>query len=523
MSFFSSKEPTVQLIGAIAQPYDLAIATARTCYSSKGIITPEEVSKDDKAKILRDKIAESTRGAGHLTTRQHAHFVFALDGVSRSFIWSFLHSHPFYNSEQVSQRYVKVKEGAFTIPSLPSFEKFLFEKTLRSQMDAYKQLIELVMPRVTEEYYQIFPSRKKEAKETDRWFKVIQKKAYEVARYVLPIATQAYLYHTISSLSLLRYHKMAESWDTPSEQKFVINRMIEEVLKMDPEFEKELEKPISIEEQIETPWILRNQNNFSQAKAFCEEFDKRLQGKVSLLINYSSSAEKTLAQAVRSVLGKTMIQLADSDAIDLVLNPKKNPSLGDTLNTSTLSKLTRALFHVHFTFQKKMSHTGDSQDQRHRMTPASRPLLALHYFGEPDIIYPKVIKEVSLAEKLFNEATEETVNSVNELLKRGVSFEKAHYLLPNSWGIRFEESGDLLNWHHKWKLRTCYNAQEEIFYASVAELSQVEALFHDIGKHIKAPCYIRKQAQIKPHCPEGDRYCGVDVWNKTIEQYDRLI
>ena len=39
---------------------------------------------------------------------QHATFVFVLDNVSRLAIWSFFHAHPFYNSEQVSQRYREV-------------------------------------------------------------------------------------------------------------------------------------------------------------------------------------------------------------------------------------------------------------------------------------------------------------------------------------------------------------------------------------------------------------------------------
>ena len=61
------------------------------------------------ATALRDRIARSIFEAGHHTTLQHAHFQFALSGVSRQFLWTFLHSHPFYNSEQVSQRYVEVK------------------------------------------------------------------------------------------------------------------------------------------------------------------------------------------------------------------------------------------------------------------------------------------------------------------------------------------------------------------------------------------------------------------------------
>jgi len=45
------------------------------------------------------------------------------------------------------------------------------------------------------------------------------------------------------------------------------------------------------------------------------------------------------------------------------------------LVVTTLGKLPRALSHAHYTFRKRLSHTADSQDQRHRMVPGSRPLL----------------------------------------------------------------------------------------------------------------------------------------------------
>lgn len=520
--FFQSQLPKIKLVGAIQDPYDLSVATARTCYSSKGIITVDEVSKDEKSRVLRDRISDSTREAGHLTTRQHAHFVFSMDHVSRSFLWSFLHSHPFYNSEQVSQRYVKVKPGNFTIPTLSTPKnQSVFQETLELQMKAYENLIELVLPTVKAAYFKVFKSRKEEK----RWMSVIHKKAYEVARYILPISTQAYLYHTVSALTLMRYYKMAKIWDTPSEQLYVVQKMIDEVVKIDPDFQKELSKPFDLDSVPEYQWALpaMQGQNFSQAKAFVQEFDEALNGKVSKLVDQSENAEATLAQAVRNLFSKTKAEMTDEAAIDLVLHPKQNPMLGDTFNVSTLSKLTRALFHVHFSFQKKISHTADSQDQRHRMTPGSRPILALHYFGEPDVIYPKVLLEVPKAKALFEDVLSQTVQNVNTLLKAGEGFEKAHYLLPNAWAIRFIESGDLLNWHHKWKLRTCYNAQEEIFYASVAELLEVEKKFPLIARHIKAPCYIRSEAKLKPYCPEGDHFCGVPVWKLNLSQYDRMI
>ena len=39
--------PVVTLSGVIEHPYDLAVATARTCYSAKGIIKVADVSKTE--------------------------------------------------------------------------------------------------------------------------------------------------------------------------------------------------------------------------------------------------------------------------------------------------------------------------------------------------------------------------------------------------------------------------------------------------------------------------------------------
>src|SRR5664280_3910193 len=61
------------------------------------------------------------------------------------------------------------------------------------------------------------------------------------------------------------------------------------------------------------------------------------------------------------------------------------------LNLSTLSKLGRCLHHAHYTFAKKLSHAADSQDQRHRMTPAARPLLAAVVDDEPDVVVPRLV------------------------------------------------------------------------------------------------------------------------------------
>ncbi|MFN7134728.1 MAG: FAD-dependent thymidylate synthase, partial [Myxococcales bacterium] len=199
---FASAAPEVRLVNAFTRPLDNAIATARTCYSSR-IITPEEVAKDEKARELRDRIARETYEAGHHTTLQHATFQFTLDNVSRQVLWSFFHAHPFYNSEQVSQRYVEVKPGKVVVPRLGPAEDALYRRAVERMMASYHRLIELLTPVAGAEYFRIFPARRKEQA---KWAGGVKKKAQEIARYVLPVATFAHLYHTVSGLTLHRYH-----------------------------------------------------------------------------------------------------------------------------------------------------------------------------------------------------------------------------------------------------------------------------------------------------------------------------
>src|SRR6266853_3621979 len=140
-------EPVVILENAFQDPYNNAVATARTCYSSQ-VIHSGDVSKDELTRSRRDAIAQSIYKAGHHTTIQHATFQFVLDKVSRQFIWSFLHSHPFYNSEQVSQRYVEMKPDNFTTPALEESHIPLYTQAIVELMQAYHQLSEMLEPTV---------------------------------------------------------------------------------------------------------------------------------------------------------------------------------------------------------------------------------------------------------------------------------------------------------------------------------------------------------------------------------------
>jgi thymidylate synthase ThyX len=423
----------------------------------------------------------------------------------------------------VSQRYVKVAAGHYTVPPLHETHRKRYEETISLQMEVYNQLIELLMPDIRRRFYQIFPSRKRVAAQYEG---KLRKRAYEIARYILPVATHAYLYHTISALTLLRYHQLSEMYDTPFEQRFVIQKMVDEVIKIDPDFAREIRDPIPLEQTLEyriLDGIHHGEKRGESKQEFIREFDQSLEGRRSKLIDFGPNAEQVLADSARNVLGLPKSRMGDDEAIAIVMSPERNRYLGKTLNLTTLSKLTRAMVHPHYTFRKKLSHTADSQDQRHRMTPASRPILMAHYTGLADYIVPMLIQENPEVLEIYQRAMHQVFQRINDLMDDGVKPEFALYLLPNAFPIRFEESGDLLNLHHKWRTRSCYDSQEEIFFATLDELRQVGEIHPRIAREILAPCYLRMRAGEKPFCPEGDRYCGVPVWKLTIKEYQRIL
>ena len=520
---FTSPLPKVTLTkGFGSDAFDNAMATARTCYNSK-IITAEDVRKDEKSIALRDRIGQETYEAGHHTTIQHATFQFTLEHVSRQAIWSFLHSHPFYNSEQVSQRYVEVKPGNVVVPALAEPLAAQYRAAVEEAMGAYQRLIAVLTPKVSEEFFRIFPARRRAP---DRWVLGLKKKAQEIARYVLPIGTFAHLYHTVSGLTLHRYHRLCQQLDVPTEARLIVEGMVSEVEKVDPLFFRNIEDALPIEATIEYRSLkeLGRLKASGTARAYLREFDDSLGSARSRLVDYKVNAPQSVAQGVRDVLGATKAELSDEAALRKVLSPKENPYFGESLVLTTVSKLTRALSHAHYTFQKKLSHTADSQDQRHRMTPASRPVLHAQFVpGQVDVVLPELIESVPQARELYEKTMKMIWRTIETLLDGGVSEEMALYLLPNAFPIRFLESGDLLHLHHKWVHRLCYTAQEEIWRASIEETQAVQKVHPQLGQYIHAPCMLRKQAGITPFCPEGPRYCGVPVWKTPLEEFQRLI
>ncbi|MGQ0536107.1 MAG: FAD-dependent thymidylate synthase [Methanobacteriota archaeon] len=495
--------PVVHLIAHTPTPYDMSVASARTCYSPV-LVRPGEVTQGQ-----RERIGPSIFEAGHHTPFQHPTFVFGLENVSRQFAWAFLHAHPFYNSEQSSQRYNLMPEPKVHVPPAVAADpaaRRVFDDAVLAAWAAYHRLYEMLVP----DYGRLMQAIGRKKGQTEKQMATdATKKAMENARYVVPIAAFTSMYHTVSGIVLQRYYRMMHAGDCPTETAAVVSRMVEEVKKVDPTFfEMVPNEPLPAERVLEAG--SRKQGAGDEAAA---AFDKRLDGLSSRLVQYDAQAEALVAESVREVAGA---HLSDDEAIDLVVDPRKNPHLVDTVNAWGHSPLMRALNHAQYAFKKKMSHSADSQEQRHRTLPGSRPMLSRMHTRRPDYVTPDVFAEDAEAKRLFDDTMAHLWEAKERLLSMRVPAEQAVYLLPNATSIRYTQSGSFLDYMHKWRLRTCFLAQTEIYQTAYEELAQVGKVHPRLAKHAGPPCVERlgmwDSGGPQGPCPEGSRWCGVDVW-----------
>jgi thymidylate synthase ThyX len=469
-----SPEPEVRLVKGFDDAYRHAVAAARTCYSA-GVVDEGGVTEQQM-----ERIGKGCLEGGHHTVFQHACFNFAVENVSRHFAWAFLHAHPFYNSSQSSQRYVRLKQAQVTVPPLKGSERKLFLNTVENAWEVYDELTGIL------------------EKDTGG----DEKKAMEIARYVIPIAAHTSLSHTVSGITLYRLHKLSQSLPVPWETEKVVGEMVKAV---GEDFFRGVEDPVPLKKTLEYRFMQAFPGKGGEE--YNAAFDEELEGRRSKLVSCTPDGDKLVAEGVRNVTGR---EVSDEEALDWLLSPGKDEYLDSALNVSTVSPLMRAMNHCYFVFKKRISHTADSQNQRHRMTPATRSLTVAR---EPDYVTPDLVERNERAKRIYGEWMEKAWNAKNELLEADVPVEYAQYVLPNALAVRIIESGSFLNLWHKWRLRLCLTAQREIWKCSLEEVEQVRDIFPNLVKHVGPNCMLRfKGGRMKPFCTEGPRWCGKPVW-----------
>jgi thymidylate synthase ThyX len=140
---------------------------------------------------------------------------------------------------------------------------------------------------------------------------------------------------------------------------------------------------------------------------------------------------------------------------------------------------------------------------------------------EPDYVTPRLIAANPRANAVYAASMRAAWDAKNRLLSLGVPLEFAAYVLPNATALRMVESGPFIALLHKWTMRTCFNAQEEIYLASMDELDQVRERHPALARYIGPPCVVRN-GLASPRCTEGSHFCGVPVWNSFPAAVRRL-
>jgi thymidylate synthase ThyX len=152
-----------------------------------------------------------------------------------------------------------------------------------------------------------------------------EKRAIEIARYVLPVAAFTTMVHTVSGIVLHRLYRMHAASDTPSEARRVIGEMVARVRETDPQFFDRFDN-----EPLESPTEWNEPAR--DGELFAREFDAKLAGLTSKLVDFSQQSLAVMADAYRAVVGLTATDCTDAEALDRMLNPARNPYRRETLN-----------------------------------------------------------------------------------------------------------------------------------------------------------------------------------------------
>ncbi len=145
-----------------------------------------------------------------------------------------------------------------------------------------------------------------------------EKRAIEVARYVLPVAAFTTMVHTLSGIVLHRLWRMQAANDTPSESRQIIGEMVARVREIDPQFFDRFD--------------LRADGGFAgvaaaarDGEAFAREFDARLARTYLALDRLFAEHDCRRGRCLSRRPGLTSAECPDAEAIDRLLNPGPQP------------------------------------------------------------------------------------------------------------------------------------------------------------------------------------------------------
>jgi len=421
----------------IITPETFSAAYARISRSSKDVSTlRREACKDvEQARKSNQRIIFEM---GHHSVAEHAVFNFDIMRVSRLALEE-IEKFRLVSYTEKSQRYVKL-DGDFVIPKEIKGKKLrdLFKNTINLQNEFYQHSYNALLEFFLKEY--------KDRVIEQSLMRIIEGKAKEDARYILPLATEGQVGLTINARNL-EYLFRRFSLSKRIEVQELGKKMFELVKDVAPsiilfpnpsEYEKEIYSYLNNKFQN----IIIKEGGSSDNICF-------------KIINYSKEGDEIILASIIS----RVKSIDFHQAFDFVKNLDGHKK--ESLYKELFSKMKfydvppREFEFAEITFQAIISASAYAQLKRHRMAS----LIASDYDINLGNTIPESIKEVGL-ENQFMEIIERT-NKAYKGIKE-IYGDAADYILTNSHRRRVIVKMNLREVYHFVRLRADKHAQWDI-------------------------------------------------------------
>ena len=191
----------VTLLEHTPDPERLIAAAAKLCYSPADADTILEGLTPEKTEKFLAMLTEM----GHESPVEHAVYTFAVEGVSRSLLAQ-ITRHRIASYSVQSQRYVKIKEGAFAFVTPPEIARDpeadgQYQAFMKQCYETYLSLADRLQARHVQELTAQGVPEKAALRQAE-------KMAIEDARYVLPNACETKLVVTMNARSLYNFFRL---------------------------------------------------------------------------------------------------------------------------------------------------------------------------------------------------------------------------------------------------------------------------------------------------------------------------
>ena len=399
-------------------------------------------------------------------------------------------------------------------------------------MAEYQALIELLTPALRARVLPPLPGPG--ARGAEKYAGQIQKRAQEVARYVLPVATDAYLYHTVCGLTLLRYWRLCRDLRRAPGAAGGRRAMVELLLEHRPAL-REAPRGAAAARGDARVRLLRGGGPAGgraaaprARDAWAAEFDDGARAAASSrLVDWTGArTRRPWPRPCARCSACRRAELADDEAHRPRPRPGAEPLLGETMNVTTLSKLSRALHHavVHLP-QEALAHRrqpGPAPPHDAGVAPVpARPTSRT----TPDYVTPALVRDGRGGAARLRREHGADLGGARAPARRSASPTRTARTCCRTPSRSASPSRRTsCNLHHKLKMRLCYNAQEEIWRGQPrrgAADRRGRPAHRALAPARRARCGTGPGA--RPICPEGDRYCGVPVWRLAPEDWERDI